>query len=91
MHKLKHGTGQLKFARLPLHVLLRFLAVICVLRVITIIEFGKIKSKIAMRTNNNLVDFAKISTKEYYPENIVYERTSWNGENAFIFGNLQKS
>lgn len=44
-----------------------------------------------MRTNNNLVDFAKRSTKEYYPENIVYERTSWNGENAFIFGNLQKS
>ena len=33
------------FARLPLHILLRFLAVICVLRVIMIIEFGKIKSK----------------------------------------------
>lgn len=24
--------------------------------------------------------------KEYYPENIVHERTSWRGENAFIFG-----
>lgn len=84
-----------------------------------------------MRTNNNLVDFASISTyvgseslvqeakskhsdiylnfaytdyggsfldkvvisyfKKYYPENIVYERTSWNGENAFILGNLQKN
>lgn len=95
-----------------------------------IIEFGKIKSKIAMRTNNNLVDFAIISTyvaseslvqeakdkhsdiylnfaytdyggsflekviisyfKEYYPENIVHEKTSWNGENAFIFGEPAK-
>lgn len=83
-----------------------------------------------MRTNNNLVDFASISTyvgseslvqeakskhseiylnfaytdyggsfldkvvisyfKKYYPENIVYERTSWNGENAFIFGEPAK-
>lgn len=91
----------------------------------------KSKVKIAMRTNNNLVDFASISTyvaseslvqeakdkhsdiylnfaysnyggsfldkviisylKEYYPENIVHERTSWNGENAFILGNLQKN
>jgi len=32
-------------ARLPPHMLLRFLAVICVLRVIMIIEFGEIKSK----------------------------------------------
>lgn len=84
-----------------------------------------------MRTNNNLVDFASISTyvgseslvqevkdkhsdiylnfaytdyggsfldkviisyfKEYYQENIVHEKTSWNGENAFILGNLQKN
>lgn len=83
-----------------------------------------------MRTNNNLVDFAKRSTyiaseslvqeakskhsdiylnfaytdyggsfldkvvisyfKKYYPENIVYERTSWNGENAFILGESAK-
>lgn len=83
-----------------------------------------------MITNNNLVDFASISTyvaseslvqeakdkhsdiylnfaysnyggsfldkviisylKEYYPENIVHERTSWNGENAFIFGEPAK-
>lgn len=28
--------------------------------------------------------------KEYYPENIVHERTSWNGENAFIFGEHAK-
>ena len=28
--------------------------------------------------------------KKYYPENIVYERTSWNGENAFIFGEPAK-
>jgi hypothetical protein len=28
--------------------------------------------------------------KEYYPENIVYERTSWNGENAFILGESAK-
>lgn len=45
LHKLKHGTGQLKIARLPRRVLSRFLAVICVLKVIMIIEFGKIKSK----------------------------------------------
>ena len=25
--------------------------------------------------------------KEYYQENIVHEKTSWNGENAFSFGN----
>lgn len=83
-----------------------------------------------MKTNNNLVDFAKRSTyvaseslvqeakgkhsdiylnfaytnyggsfldkviisyfKENYPENIVHERTSWNGENAFIFGEPAK-
>lgn len=83
-----------------------------------------------MRTNNNLVDFARISTyvasgslvqeakdkhsdiyfnfaytdyggsfldkviisyfKECYPENIVHEKTSWNGENAFIFGEPAK-
>lgn len=83
-----------------------------------------------MRTNNNLVDFASISTyvaseslvqeakskhsdiylnfaytsyggsfldkviisyfKENYPENIVYEKTSWKGENAFIFGEPAK-
>lgn len=84
-----------------------------------------------MRTNNNnLVDFASISTyvaskslvqeakdkhsdiylnfcytdyggtfldkviisyfKENYPENIVHEYTSWNGENAFIFGEPAK-
>ena len=45
LHKLKHGIGQLKIARLPPHILQRFLAVICVLKVIMIIEFGKIKSK----------------------------------------------
>jgi len=28
--------------------------------------------------------------KEYYPENIVHEITSWNGENAFIFGEPAK-
>ena len=28
--------------------------------------------------------------KEYYPENIVHERTSWDGENAFIFGEPAK-
>lgn len=90
----------------------------------------KSKIKIAMRTNNNLVDFAKRSTyvaseslvqeaknkhsdiylnfaytdyggsfldkviisyfKQYYPENIVHEKTSWNGENAFIFGEPAK-
>lgn len=45
LHKLKHGIGRLKIARLPPHMLLRFLAVICVLKVIMIIEFGEIKSK----------------------------------------------
>lgn len=35
----------IKIARLPRHVLSRFLAVICVLKLIMIIEFGKIKSK----------------------------------------------
>lgn len=28
--------------------------------------------------------------KEYYPENILHEETSWNGENAFIFGDIAK-
>lgn len=28
--------------------------------------------------------------KEYYPENIVHERTAWYGENAFIFGEPAK-
>ena len=28
--------------------------------------------------------------KEYYPGNIVHEKTSWNGENAFIFGEPAK-
>lgn len=28
--------------------------------------------------------------KENYPENIVCERTSWNGENAFVFGEPAK-
>lgn len=28
--------------------------------------------------------------KEYYPENIVHEKTSWNGENTFIFGEPAK-
>lgn len=28
--------------------------------------------------------------KEYYPENIVHEKTSFNGENAFIFGEPAK-
>lgn len=28
--------------------------------------------------------------KENFPENIVHERTSWNGENAFIFGEPAK-
>ncbi len=26
--------------------------------------------------------------KECYPDNIVYETTSWSGQNAFIFGNI---
>lgn len=130
MHKWKQGIGRLKIARLPRHVLLRFLAVICVLRVITIIEFGKIKSKDMRTNNNNLVDFSKEYTyvaseslvqeakekhsniylnfsytnyggsflnkviisyfKEYYPENIVHERTAWYGENAFVFGKPAK-
>lgn len=29
--------------------------------------------------------------KENYPENIVCERTSWKGENAFVLENLQKN
>lgn len=28
--------------------------------------------------------------KKYYPENIVHEKTSYNGENAFIFGEPAK-
>lgn len=28
--------------------------------------------------------------KEKHPESIVYENTSFNGENAFIFGNVAK-
>lgn len=28
--------------------------------------------------------------KEYYPENIVHERTAWYGENAFVFGEPAK-
>lgn len=28
--------------------------------------------------------------KENYPENIVHEKTSWNGENTFIFGESAK-
>lgn len=28
--------------------------------------------------------------KENYPENIVYEKTSWKGENAFVFGEPAK-
>lgn len=28
--------------------------------------------------------------KEYYPENIVHERTAWYGENAFVFGKPAK-
>lgn len=28
--------------------------------------------------------------KENYPENIVHERTSWDGENAFVFGEPAK-
>lgn len=28
--------------------------------------------------------------KENYPDNIVYESTSWNGENAYIFGEIAK-
>lgn len=47
LHKWKQGIGRLKFARLPPHILARFLAVICALRVIMIIEYGKNKS------NNN--------------------------------------
>lgn len=45
LHKLKQGTGRLKIARLPPHMLSRFWAVICVLKVIMIIEFGETKSK----------------------------------------------
>lgn len=29
-------------------------------------------------------------SKEYYPGNIVHGKTSWNGENAFIFGEPAK-
>lgn len=43
--QVEHGIGRLKIARLPPHMLSRFLAVICVLKVIMTIEFGKIKSK----------------------------------------------
>lgn len=28
--------------------------------------------------------------KQNHPESIVYEETSWNGENAFIFGDVSK-
>lgn len=28
--------------------------------------------------------------KENYPDNIVYESTEWNGENAYIFGEIAK-
>lgn len=28
--------------------------------------------------------------KENHPDNIVYESTSWNGENAYIFGEIAK-
>lgn len=28
--------------------------------------------------------------KEYYPDNIVHERTAWYGENAFVFGEPAK-
>ena len=28
--------------------------------------------------------------KEYFPENIVHEKTSWYGENAFVFGEPAK-
>ena len=27
---------------------------------------------------------------EYYPENIVHERTAWYGDNAFVFGKPAK-
>ena len=59
-----------------------------------------------MITNNNLVDFSCEWTyvaseslvqkviiyyfKEKYPKNIVHERTSWEGENAFVFGEPAK-
>ena len=28
--------------------------------------------------------------KEKYTDNIIFEKTSWNGENAFVFGNVAK-
>lgn len=43
--QVETNIGQLKIARLPRRVLSMFLAVICVLKVRMIIEFGKIKSK----------------------------------------------
>lgn len=42
---MKANESELKNALLRPHMLSRFLAVICVLRVIMIIEFGKIKNK----------------------------------------------
>lgn len=56
MHKLKHGTGRLKIARLPPHMLLRFLAVICVLKVIMIIEFGRIKSNNFKQLKRDMIE-----------------------------------
>lgn len=43
-----------------------------------------------MRTNNNL-NFAYTDYGgSFLDENIVHEKTSWNGENAFIFGEPAK-
>lgn len=29
--------------------------------------------------------------KEFHPESIIFESTSWNGENAFVFGEIAKT
>lgn len=34
--------------------------------------------------DRGMIEFAK----EYYPDCIVWEKTSWNGQNAYIFGEL---
>lgn len=56
MHKLKQGIGRLKFARLPPHMLSRFLAVICVLKARAIIEFGKIKSNNFKQLKRDMIE-----------------------------------
>lgn len=29
--------------------------------------------------------------KQFYPESIIYESTSWNGENVFVFGEIAET